>query len=91
MAKIQIDSRPGYRVTIDLSQPDADELLQSVYEAASFVDNWRSNPHLLFELCRRLAGQMGTEWEPPPLHKPWHDVINRAAAAGPAPWAASDG
>jgi len=80
MANIQIDSRPGYRVTIDVSQHEADDLLQAVYEAASFVDNWRSDPTVLFELCQRLAAQMGLQWQPPPPHEPWHEVINRAVA-----------
>jgi hypothetical protein len=88
MAGIQIDNRPGYRITLDVSQPEADDLMQAVYEAASYVDNWRSDPRVLFDLCKQLADQMGLTWTAPPPHEPWHDVINRAAAAGSPPWSA---
>ena len=79
MADITIDQTTGYRITLDLTQAEAAEVLQSVYEAASYVDNWRSNPINVFRLCEQLAAKMGLKWQPPPAHEPWHDVINRAA------------
>lgn len=51
---VTIEPRPHYRITLDLDGMELFDLIQSIYEAAQYVDNWRSNPATLRELEANL-------------------------------------
>ncbi len=49
-ANISVTSCPRLRIELGLSGYEAQALCDSITEAASYVDNWRSDPRFLLQL-----------------------------------------